>query len=67
MIINHTSDYKERRAAVYPKVTDQIDAIYKMAKSLNDQGINLPPEVLDWISSVQLVKDTYPKEPGNGY
>lgn len=66
MIINHNSDYRARRSQAYPAVTDQIDAIYKMAKSLQDQGITLPSDVLEWILAVDLVKETYPKGSGNG-
>lgn len=66
MKISHTSDYKVRRSQVYPTVTDQIDAIYKLTKSLKDQGITLPPEVMDWILAIDLVKETYPKGGSNG-
>lgn len=66
MKISHASDYKVRRSQAYPTVTDQIDAIYKLTKSLKDQGINLPPEVMDWIVAIDLVKETYPKGGQNG-
>lgn len=60
MKIQHNEDYRKLRAAEYPKVGDQIDAIYKMALAL--QGTQeLPPETLQWMSQVAAVKAKYPK------
>ena len=61
MKIQHNEDYRKLRAAAYPKAGDQLDAIYKMAVALKNSGAPLPPETLDWIAAIELVKQTYPK------
>ena len=61
MIINHSEPYAPLRAKAYPDIRDQLDAVFKLANALRDQGIDLPPETLDWIDRCQRVKDTYPK------
>ena len=61
MTINHKEPYGPLRAKAYPKVTDQLDAVFKLAVALRAQGIILPPETADWIDQCQHVKDTYPK------
>src|SRR3546814_20775582 len=45
--IQHKEPHGPLRAAEYPPITDQIDAIFKLAKALREQGINLPPDVTD--------------------
>ncbi len=59
MKIQHKEPHGPLRAAAYPPITDQIDAIFKLAKALREQGINLPPDVTDWIDKCQTVKDKY--------
>ena len=44
MLIQHKEDYRLVRAKEYPKISDQIDAIMKMASALKDQGITLPED-----------------------
>lgn len=58
MKIQHKEDYRQLRAAAYPKLGDQMDAIYKLAKSL---GTPLPPDVEAWIAQIDAVKQKYPK------
>lgn len=54
-------NYTAKRSAAYPGIGSQLDAIFKGLKSLNDSGTPLPQETVDWINSLQLVKDTFPK------
>jgi hypothetical protein len=46
----------------YPPVGDQLDAIFKMAVALQKQGVELPTETKDWLTSCQAVKDAHKKE-----
>lgn len=48
-----------QRANAYPPMGDQLDAIFKLAKYLQDRGEDLPEEVNDWIQLCQHVKNTY--------
>lgn len=53
--------YKESRRSEYPDIGDQLDAVYKLAKSL--QGtIELPPDVLKWIADIDEVKTKFKKD-----
>lgn len=61
MIILHHEPYGPLRRVKYPDVGDQLDAIMKMAQALHDQGISLPPEVMEWVDECQQVKAKYPK------
>lgn len=49
------------RAAAYPSVGDQLDAIGKLAAALADTGLALPPETISWIDSLRAVKAANPK------
>lgn len=59
--IQHDEDYRRLRAQAYPSLGEQFDAVYKMAVALRDQGIELPPETLEWLEAVEHVKQTYKK------
>lgn len=61
MKIKHVEPYEPLRAKEYPPINDQLDAIFKIAKELKNQGIYLPEEALNWIDQCQSVKDKYPK------
>ena len=61
MKIKHKVDIGKRRGREYPPVTDQIDALFKMAQALRDQGITLPAETLKWIDTIEKVKAKFPK------
>lgn len=50
------------RREQYMPLGDQIDAIYKGFKALAGQ-VQLPPETLAWIASVDRVKQDNPIEP----
>lgn len=53
--------YSYHRHKAYPEIGNQLDAVFKMAVALQEQGITLPEDTAEWVASVQLVKDTYPK------
>ncbi len=61
MKIQHNEDYRALRRKQYPPVGEQLDAVYKMACALRDQGIALPVETMDWLLAVESVKTTYKK------
>lgn len=61
MKIRHTEPYAPKRAARYPAIGDQLDAVYKLAVALRAQGMTLPPETQAWIAQVQAVKAAIPK------
>lgn len=60
MKIEHKIDVGGLRRAEYPDVGEQLDAVFKMAKSLRDQGIRIPDETIAWIASCEAVKQKYP-------
>lgn len=59
MKIQHKESALARRAAAYPPITDQLDAIFKLAEALREQGVKMPQEVDDWVDQCRKVKDTY--------
>lgn len=61
MKIRHSESYVPLRSAAYPQIGEQLDAIYKLAASLQAQGIELPEETLQWIDKCREVKARYPK------
>lgn len=62
MIINHKESPQELRAAAYPDIGDQLDAVFKLAESLHEQGLKLPAEVVHWIDQCRGVKNKFPKD-----
>lgn len=64
MKIQHREPYGPLRAAAYPPVGDQLDAVVKLANALHEQGISLPPEVMEWVEACMTVKRRYPKAGG---
>lgn len=59
--ITHEEDYRKLRRDSYPKVTDQLDAIYHLTLALEDAGLNLPKETLDWLDEIDKVKTKFKK------
>jgi hypothetical protein len=59
--IQHREPHGPLRAAAYPPITEQLDAIFKLAEHLKDQGQTMPPAVMDWIAKCRAVKNRYPK------
>lgn len=53
--------YAVLRKEAYPDPSNQLDAIFKMALALKDQGFNLPADTVAWIEACKSVKDKYPK------
>lgn len=54
-------NYTYNRMIQYPPIGEQLDAVFKMAKALQEQGITLPDATSAWITNLQAVKDKYPK------
>lgn len=61
MKIKHKECPIKCRVAVYPCITDQIDAIYKGFTALEEQGFVFPKETQEWLRQIASVKSTYPK------
>lgn len=61
MKIIHESDYYTRRAKAYPEITDQLDALFKIAKALQNIGIVLPADAVEILDQISAVKQTFPK------
>jgi len=62
MKIRHHEPYAPLRAQAYPPIGEQLDAVFKMAQALQQQGIRLPDETCAWIAQCQAVKDHYTKQ-----
>ena len=61
MRIHHTPEHKKARAAAYPSIGDQLDAIRKAFGLLHANGVELPDETLACLMRCQEVKTKYPK------
>lgn len=61
LIIKHSEPYGPLRRKEYPDYGEQLDAIYKMALALKEQGIELPVDTVNWIERCKAVKDKYKK------
>jgi len=59
--IQHSEPYAPLRAAAYPALGDQLDAVLKLAQALHQKGIELPDETRAWIEKCEEVKQRYPK------
>lgn len=42
-------------------VCDQLDALYKLAKKMEENGFIMPVDVREWIESCSAVKNKYKK------
>lgn len=62
MKIRHREPYAPLRAREYPGMGDQLDAVFKLAQALRDQGTVLPDDVLAWVDQCERVKAKYPKK-----
>lgn len=58
MKIHHVDDYAQRRAAEYPPIGDQLDALWK---ALESDKAKLPKEARDVMDRVLHVKQKFPK------
>lgn len=59
MKITHLDPYDGRRAAAYPDIGDQLDAIWKALEQLP----GLPPDTAAMLQRIRQVKADYPKPP----
>ena len=55
------STYREDRAAAYPEIGDQLDAIYKQLNYMRLQGTNLVEDADKILNKILQVKKDYPK------
>lgn len=53
--------YKLKREAEYPKIGDQLDAIYKGFKQLEAIGIIPGADCVAWVDKLDSVKAKHPK------
>lgn len=56
MKITHRRDYREARKTEYPGIGDQLDALWKVLRTLS-----LPPEAQVIVDEIDRVKRKYPK------
>lgn len=61
MKIRHKEPHGPHRAAEYPPVGDQLDAIVKLVDHLRRHGMTLPSEVVEWVNACNEVKRRYPR------
>lgn len=61
MKLKHSEPYAPIRAKEYPAIGDQLDAVFKLALALKEQGVVLPPETQAWVEQCQAVKERHPK------
>lgn len=54
--------YAEKRMSEYPIMGDQLDAIFKGFKFMQDSGALLPNETADWLNEIDSIKTKYPKD-----
>jgi hypothetical protein len=54
--------YKDQREEEYKKYDGDLhDSLAKMASVLNSNGIDIGQEMIDMLTTRQVIKDTYPK------
>lgn len=51
---------RSQRAAAYPPIGDQLDAIWKALDALSDQALNWPQETADMLAAIKAVKRENP-------
>ncbi len=59
--INHIEPYAKLRRDSYMSISDQLDVLYKLAKSMRESGFEMPIEVVDWIDSCNAIKEKFKK------
>lgn len=62
MKIHHEVDPLPLRQAAYMDIGDQLDALMKGFDVLQEKGIALPPETVEWIAHCKSVKNRYLKK-----
>lgn len=61
MKIKHVEPYDQLRRDAYMSISDQLDVLYKLAKSMKENGFEMPVEVMDWIESCSAIKNKFKK------
>lgn len=61
MKIHHSEPYAPLRQQAYPEIGEQLDALLKLAVSLQESGIDLPEDTVKWIEDCTEVKRKYKK------
>lgn len=61
MKVSHQSDYRKKRAAAYPEINEQLEALWKAISADNKP---LPPETREVFDRIAAVKAKYPKPAG---
>jgi len=56
-IHHQPNNHAERRRQEYPVIGDQLDAVYKLARHMQEQGQQLPPDVEQWVAQCRAVKE----------
>ena len=56
-----TLAYRDKREKIYPRIGDQLDAIYRGFKALKAADIAVGDDADAWLSAVDAVKATYPR------
>ena len=59
MLIQHNEDYRKARAAAYPSMADQLDALWHAMDS------ETTPKIEPFYSQIKLIKDKFPKPQSN--
>lgn len=59
MKVTVEQNYRQLRQEAYEDIGNQLDAVFKLAKALKEQGIELPVDTISWIDSCQAVKDKF--------
>lgn len=59
--LRYKCSHGELRQKHYPDIGDQLDAIMKLAQSLESLGIPLPAETTAWIRQCEAVKEKFKK------
>lgn len=61
MKIEHRRDYSEARRSEYPKLEDQLDALWKAFAAMKAKGTKLDPDANAMLNKITEVKAKYPK------
>jgi hypothetical protein len=60
MKITHYDDHRPERAAAYPSVGEQLDAIWKF---IEQSGVAMPVQTAEMLERIKAVKERFPKSP----
>ena len=60
-VVVELKDYVGQRAAEYPEIGSQLDAIYKGFVALKEQRVEIPLATEEWMNQIAAVKEAYTK------